>query len=139
MWNCGMVEWFVVFIEKSISTYFISTFLYLYSALNPLFLFGVLVTAAPHPHGYFNNMYWKTYMTSCQTYHNESSIDRNINRIFLFVIFVCTSVNEKICYFKVNNITVLSVISFLADKLQTPEDERENETRESRSRYLEMR
>ena len=78
-------------------------------------------------------------MTSCQTYHNESSIDRNINRIFLFVIFVCTSVNEKICYFKVNNITVLSVISFLADKAQTPEDERENETRESRSRYLEMR
>ena len=41
---------------------------------------------------------------------------------------------KYVIYFKLNNITVLSVISFLADKVQTPEDERENETRESRSR-----
>ena len=65
-------------------------------------------------------------------------LDRNIDINFFVrdIRVQCTSVNEKICYFEVNNITVLSVISSLADKVQTPEDERENETRESRSRYV---
>ena len=55
------------------------------------------------------------------------------------MIFVCSAhllMRKYSIYFKMNNITVLSVISFLADKVQTPEDERENETRESRSRYV---
>ena len=78
-------------------------------------------------------------MTFFQIYHNEFSIDRNIDIIFLFVIFVYSAhllMRKYVIYFKMNNITVLSVISFLADKVQTPEDERENETRESRSRYV---